>query len=94
MKTVHVNDVFTGEAKHARGTHLTDNFIRELHCDNKCVCTGLFGVMFVANKSFLKGYSNGENAVGFKYILFINLVNEWVYLIGCGYNGCTNFLLL
>ena len=62
MKTVHVNDVFTGEAKHARGTHLTDNFIRELHCDNKCARTGLFGVIFVANKPFLKGYSNGKNA--------------------------------
>ncbi len=52
-------------------------------------------MIFVANKPFLKGYSNGKNAaVRFKSILFINLVNEWVYLIGCGYNGHTNFLLL
>ena len=39
MKTVHINDVFTREAKHTRDTHLTDNFNRELHCNNKCTCT-------------------------------------------------------
>ncbi len=47
MKTVHANDIFTREAKLTRDAHLTDNVNREVHCNNKCACTGSFEVIFV-----------------------------------------------
>ncbi len=44
--------MFIRETKHAKDTYLTGNFNWELNCNNKCACTGLFGVILCYDENY------------------------------------------